>query len=106
MAQIVWHEKAQELLRLHLGIARLEFGSSTMNRWVSQIHSIEKRLRSFPESYSPEPLLSHKKQMYRGAHFMKRFELVYTYDRFKDIVYVVSIWDNRMNPEILKNAID
>ena len=44
--------------------------------------------------------------MYRGAHFMKRFELVYTYDRFKDIVYVVSIWDNRMNPEILKNAID
>ena len=31
----------------------------------------------------------------------RRFKIIYYYDEVEDIVYIVDIWDTRMNPKTL-----
>jgi len=102
MAKIVWTEEFQKLLDSYIGNACMEFGKSTAHKWVEQIAIFEHRLGLFPTSYSPERLLSGKKVLYRGCQLMhRRFKLIYYYDETEDTVYLVDIWDTRMNPAAL-----
>lgn len=58
MAIIEWHEDVWQLFNDHVDYARYEFGEKTANKWLHEMATIDKWLRQFPESYTPEPLFS------------------------------------------------
>lgn len=104
MATIRWNKKARRLFREHIIYARTEFGEETALRWYRQLNIIEDRLRNYPESYTPEPLIV-KSHVYRSTSIMQRFKIVHFYIPSSNTVRIVDIWDMRMNPLKLKRRI-
>ena len=106
MVKIVWQKRARRVFDEYVALASAEFGKSTAIRWVREISFAEARIKSMPLSYTPEPLLSKKKHVYRYCHLMnRRFKLIYCYYPSSNVARVVDIWDTKMNPETLKRRI-
>lgn len=70
MAVVKWDAGAYRLFNEHVESARLEYGKKTAERWLSDATEIYERLRTFPESYTPEPLLRGRKRIYRSCRMM------------------------------------
>jgi len=104
MAKIIWRDEASRLLEQHIEYAMSEFGRKTVKKWYGEIKRIESRLSSHPESFTKEPILYDMNKEYRGAILMKNFKLVHYYEKMEDTVYIVTIWDMRMNPTKLKKS--
>ncbi len=101
MAQIVWRKSAISLLEAHLDYALQEFGQKCVANWYHEILKIETRLKLQPLSYPKVELLQNRGKDYRGATIMSNFQLIHFYDSSKDVVYIDTIWDMRMNPDKL-----
>lgn len=102
MAKVIWTKRPLLLFDTYIGNALEEYGRSTAIKWAEDIEEMEQRLIKFPTSYTPEKLLLGKKRLFRGCHIMnRRFKVIYTYDENKDIVYIIDIWDTKMNPQAL-----
>lgn len=102
MAKVDWTERFQQQLDSYIGNASIEFGKSTALRWANEIASFEHRVSLFPTSYTPEDLLRGKVKLYRSCQVMsRRFKLIFYYEEAEDTIYLVDIWDTRMNPKAL-----
>lgn len=102
MAVIEWHSSAWQIYNDYLENAKLAYGKKTARRWEREIIHIDRRLRLFPTSFSPEGLLVDKGILYRKCQMMNhRFKLIYYYDIIRDIVHIVDIWDTRQDPQAL-----
>ena len=102
MAKVVWEEEAERVFEQYVENAYFEFGKSTASRWLEERLAKEWRLAHFPDSYPPEELLNAKKKFYRRCHLMnRRFKMLYYYEEAEDTVYIVDVWDTRMNPRTL-----
>lgn len=105
MAQVMWSKKADNLFEKYVFNAFIEFGRSTSRKWMDERTKMSERLATHPLSYPPEPLLRGWKRCYRSCLILNRFKFVYHYSDQNDMVYVVDIWDTRMNPDSLKRRI-
>lgn len=101
MVAIEWSPVADLQLLEILKYAQIMFGRKTTQRWADSIASIGKRLRMAPESYPLEALLLSNPRQYRGASLMKHFRLIHYYDKSRNVVRIMRIWDSRMNPQRL-----
>lgn len=102
MAKIDWRERPSQFLEYYIDNAIIEYGKSTALRWAEEIAAFEKRVKSWPTSYTPESLLHGKEILYRCCQIMNcRFKLIYYYNDVDDTVHIVDIWDTRMNPKAL-----
>lgn len=102
MAVIEWTPSAWQTYNDYLENARIEYGRKTALHWEGYMLHIYERLKLYPMSYTPEALLSDKKILYRSCLMMhRRFKLIYYYDESEDTVYLVDIWDTKMNPKAL-----
>ena len=106
MAAIDWHEGVWQLFNDHVDYARFEFGKKTANKWLKEMAEIDNRLRMYPESYTPEPLLKDRGILYRFCFLMKRFKLIFYYESESDTVHIVDLWDTRQKPITLVQRID
>jgi plasmid stabilization system protein ParE len=106
MAIIEWHEDVWQLFNDHVDYARYEFGEKTANKWLHEMATIDKWLRQFPESYTPEPLLKDRDKRYRFCRLLKRFKIIYYYEPESDTVHIVDLWDTLQNPATLIQRID
>ena len=70
MALIDWHEDAWRLFNEHVDRAYYEFGRKTGEKWLKEMAVVDSRLRNYPESYTPEPLLKGRAKVYRGCLIM------------------------------------
>lgn len=105
MAQVIIRQKARNQLAKILEYAYQEYGQTTLNRFLEELEKIEHRLSIQPESYPLEYLLMGKGKKYRFCTLKKNFKLIYYYRPHRDEVVVVTVWDQRMNPETLKKSI-
>jgi len=102
MVKVDWSDEAKFEFRTYVKNARLEFGVSTCRRWLKERKDVEWRLKRYPTSYPPEPLLQGRDILYRCGHLMnRRFKIIYYYDEAEDIARIVDIWDTKMNPKAL-----
>ena len=102
MAKVDWTEGFQQQLDSYIGNASIEFGKSTALRWAREIAAFEHRASLFPTSYTPEDLLRGKEKLYRSCQVMsRRFKLIFYYEEAEDTIYLVDVWDTRMNPKAL-----
>lgn len=101
MVGLEWSPVAALQLRENLKYAQVMFGQSTAHRWADAIANIEKRLFIAPESFPLEPLLINNARQYRGASLMRHFRLIHYYDKSRNVVRIMRIWDSRMDPQRL-----
>ncbi|MBP5777886.1 MAG: type II toxin-antitoxin system RelE/ParE family toxin [Prevotella sp.] len=102
MATIKWKPSAWQLFNDYLENARLAYGQKTAQHWESDIAHIYERLKLFPTSYPPEKSMASLNRLYRFCHLMnRRFKLIYFYDESEDVIYIMDIWDTKMNPQAL-----
>lgn len=105
MAQVIVRQRAKDQLAKILEYAYLEYGQTTLNRFLEELEHIEHRLSIQPESYPLEYLLMGKKRKYRFCTLKKNFKLIYFYrPRLKQVI-IVTVWDQRMNPKTLEKMI-
>lgn len=105
MAQVILRQKAKSQLAKILEYAYQEYGQTTLNRFLEELEKIEHRLSIQPESYPLEYLLMGKKRKYRYCTLKKNFKLIYFYRPRLNQVVIVTVWDQRMNPDTLKKSI-
>ena len=101
MAQIILRKKAKVQLAKILEYAYLEYGQTTLNRFLDELTHIEHRLAIQPESYPLEYLLMGKKRKYRFCTLKKNFKLIYFYRPRRHEVVIVTVWDQCQNPKRL-----
>ena len=105
MVEVIVRQKARNQLAKILEYAYQEYGKTTLNRFIDELEHIENRLSIQPESYPLEYLLLGRKRKYRFCTLKKNFKIIYYYrPRLKQVV-IVSVWDQRMNPETLKKNV-
>lgn len=101
MASVIVRNKAKNRLSKILEQSYLDYGQTTMLRFLSELERIEKRLSKQPLSYPIEPLLVGMKREYRGCILKKNFKLIYYYCPRRREVIISTVWDMRMSPERL-----
>lgn len=77
------------------------FGQMTAVKFVNKTNLIMARLEQHPKIGHPEPLLKHRKALYRSLHLLPHVILIYRYYESSDTIRVVDIWDTRRNPDKL-----
>ena len=90
---IRWSYKAQKQQDAVADYIFKEFGDLALRKFYQKIVTIEEKLVEFPEMGKLEPLLAHRKKVYRSIVLTKKNKLVYTID--KDCICVYALWDTR-----------
>lgn len=101
MAQVKWTDEADALFDKYIMNAFVEYGRKTSMRWLNERIKMADRLVNHPTSYPPEELLSDRDICFRSHQIMGRFKFVHYYDEEIDTVFIVDIWDMKMNPKTL-----
>ena len=94
---IRWSYKAQKQQDAVADYIFKEFGDLALRKFYQKIDTIEEKLVEFPEMGKLEPLLTHRKKVYRSIVLTKKNKLVYTID--KDCICVYALWDTRREPK-------
>ena len=94
---IRWSYKAQKQQDAVADYIFKEFGDLALHKFYQKIDTIEEKLEEFPEMGKLEPLLVHRKKVYRSIVLTKKNKLVYTID--KDCICVYALWDTRREPK-------
>lgn len=94
---IRWSYKAQKQQDAVADYIFEEFGVLALRKFYQKIDQIEAELVEFPELGKLEPLLAHRKKVYRSIVLTKKNKLIYTID--KDFICVHALWDTRREPK-------
>ena len=94
---IRWSYKAQKQQDAVADYIFGEFGERALLKFYQKIDKVEEELIEFPELGKIEPLLAHRKKVYRSIVLTKKNKLVYTID--KDCICVHALWDTRREPK-------
>ena len=97
--QIVWTNFAKEELKAAYSY-RLNYSIQSAENLLEKILSSIALLTKFPELGPKEPLLNDRKREYRFL-VVKNYKITYYLDL--PIVYIMSIFDVRQNPDKIKN---
>lgn len=94
---IRWSYRAQKQQDAVADYIFKEFGTLALREFYQKIDKVETDLVEFPEIGKLEPLLAHRKKLYRSIMLTKMNKLIYTIDN--DYIYVHAVWDTRREPK-------
>lgn len=81
-------------------------GKRAAQRFVNRIVQKINEIRKSPYVCAVEPMLANLPLGYRGLVAHPYFKVIYHIDEVSAIIYVVDIWDTRMDPEDLQRHIN
>jgi plasmid stabilization system protein ParE len=94
---IRWSYRAQKQQDAVADYIFKEFGTLALREFYQKIDKVETDLVEFPEIGKLEPLLAHRKKLYRSIMLTKMNKLIYTINN--DYIYVHAVWDTRREPK-------
>lgn len=100
-----WKKRAKAELTKATRYSVEQFGKQTALKFIDSIDQHVKRLIQNPESGFPEPLLSDRRKEYRSVMVYGHIKMIYHYDKAKDIIYIIDLWDTRCEPQNLSRRI-
>ena len=105
MAEVIWNKQAENEWRKKLLYSLDEFGQTTAIHFVQRTNDIVTIIRKHPKAGLREPLLRHKKKIYRYFHLVGSLKLLYYYVESSDTIRIADIWDSRREPSKLQKRI-
>ena len=94
---IRWSYRAQKQQDAVADYIFKEFGTLALREFYQKIDKVETDLVEFPEIGKLEPLLAHRKKLYRSIMLTKMNKIIYTINN--DYIYVHAVWDTRREPK-------
>ena len=87
-----------------IGSAR--FRSKAARTFVNKIYKNILNIKKYPYQFSIEPLTVETQKQWRSMVAHPYFKVIFSIDEFEHKIYVVDIWDTRMDPEDLQSHIN
>ncbi|NGM61478.1 type II toxin-antitoxin system RelE/ParE family toxin [Sphingobacterium sp. SGG-5] len=99
--KIIWLSEASKSLDAIYNFY-LPKSKTAADKIIADIYHSILRLSKTPFIASPEPLLNEFPNTYRSLVIRRLFKVIYRVDEEKQAVIIVTIWDCRQDPELLK----
>lgn len=106
MAKIIWDFQAVKEHRRQLQYTYENWGAFTAKNLMEETQRVVQYIGRHPETGFIEPILKGRSRLLRAKTFKKHFKIIYFYDKEKDCVVIVDIWNTRMNPNTLAKRIE
>lgn len=100
-----WKKKAEAELAKAAIYCSQQFGKRIAEKFIDTVDKQVKRLSQYPELGFPEPLLAERSREYRSLMINEHFKSVYYYDKPKDTIYIIDLWDTRREPQSLSKRV-
>ena len=101
MAQLNWSEPAwcdmEEIIRYYESLSH-----KTALFYSEELLNAGDRLMLMPEMGPKEPLLERYHRNYRYVLVLRRYKLIYLFE--KETCSILMVWDCRQNPNLLENS--
>ena len=95
----VWSERAKKSLHLVEDYILREFGEKKRVEYMAEAEKIAIQLESFPKMGKEEPLLAHRKKLYRSHLIARLSKMIYHVDEKRELVVISDVWDTRREPK-------
>ena len=95
----VWSERAMKSLHIVENYILREFGESKRSEFMSEAEKVAMQLESFPTMGKEEPLLAHRKKLYRSYMITPKSKMIYHVDEKRELVVISDVWDIRRAPK-------
>ncbi len=95
----VWSERAKKSLHIIEDYILCEFGDKKRNEFMSEAEKVAIQLESFPTMGKEEPLLAHRKKIYRSYVITHLSKMIYHVDEKRELVVISDVWDTRREPK-------
>ena len=101
----VWSERGKKSLHIIEDYILREFGEKKRAEYMAEAEKIAIQLESFPELGKEEPLLAHRKKLYRSYVIKHLSKMIYHVDEKRELVIISDIWDTRREPKAAANGL-
>jgi plasmid stabilization system protein ParE len=75
-----------------------EFGENKRVEFMEEAEKVAIQLESFPKMGKEEPLLAHRKKLYRSYVITHLSKMIYHVDEKRELVVISDVWDTRREP--------
>lgn len=101
----VWSERAKKSLHIIEDYILHEFGDKNRNEFMSEAEKVAIQLESFPTMGKEEPLLAHRKKLYRSYVITHLSKMIYHVDEKRELVVISDVWDTRREPKTVAKGL-
>ena len=101
----VWSERAKKSLHIVEDYILREFGDKKRTEFMSEAEKIAIQLESFPKMGKEEPLLAHRKKLYRSYVIAHLSKIIYHIDEKRELVVISDVWDTRREPQAVAKGL-
>ena len=98
---VEWFDEAQRHWIEQLEYSAKTFGEAVASDFIRKTDEKIERICKFPESGTHEPLLKDEKRVSRYILVQRRIKLIYQYDEEQQTIYIMDVWNTKMDPQHL-----
>ena len=95
----VWSERGKKSLHIVEDYILREFGEQKRSEFMAETEKVALQLESFPTMGKVEPLLAHRKKLYRSYMITRKSKMIYYIDERRELVVISDVWDIRREPK-------
>lgn len=95
----VWSERAKKSLHIVEEYILREFGEKKRSEFMAEAEKVALQLETFPTMGKNEPLLAHRKKLYRSHMITRKSKMIYHIDEKRELVVISDVWDIRKAPK-------
>ena len=101
----VWSERAKKSLHIVEDYILREFGEEKRVEFMAEAEKVAIQLESFPKMGKEEPLLVHRKKLYRSYVIKHLSKMIYHIEEKRELVVISDVWDTRREPKAVAKGL-
>lgn len=101
----VWSERAKKSLHIVEDYILREFGENKCAEFMAEAEKVALQLEIFPTMGKEEPLLAHRKKLYRSYVITRLSKMIYHIDEKRELVIISDVWDIRREPKAVAKGL-
>ncbi len=101
----VWSERSKKSLHILENYILREFGENKRAEFMAETEKVALQLEIFPAMGKEEPLLAHRKKLYRSYVITRLSKMIYHVDEKRELIVISDIWDTRREPKAVAKGL-
>ena len=101
----VWSERSKKSLHILENYILREFGENKRAEFMAETEKVALQLEIFPAMGKEEPLLAHRKKLYRSYVITHLSKMIYYVDEKRELIVISDIWDTRREPKAVAKGL-
>ena len=101
----VWSERAKKSLHIVEDYILREYSEKKRVEFMAEAEKVAIQLESFPKMGKEEPLLVHRKKLYRSYVITHLSKMIYHIEEKRELVVISDVWDTRREPKAVAKGL-